>query len=1359
MTVVSLSVGLFNEVKAYFSLNEDTYYTCTIPGGYKIRAYKLKTTDPNKKECSVAWFWSEDENHPNPIPSTLPIPEEVALDDGNYKVVSIYKGGFRSCTFQSIELPQTIEEIREEAFAYCVNMTSFTIPHSITKIAPSTFLDCKALELFYYTGYENENDDESEIIKKLGNSMITEIGDHAFDNCVSLKGLYLPSSLVTIGNSAFQRCKLLQSIYFPSEKADKSNKITVGSYAFADCPLLKTVYFEENMDYIGEYAFANCKEDLTFAYTGSDEPTTFAEHWRDKNITTSNDYVYPFLEYGQPKVHIDDEYPGLIYSYETNDQFLNCAGPNRPTVKVIENSEEYAIINSFQEPFTSQPGYYDVDHKILTVPNFIHGRVVKSIGQNAFAGIPLRKVIFNKDLVQIQNRAFYNCNNIDTLNFTACEHLREVSYEVFQSPCPELFSDKEPTVYANDQKYNEVCHSLALPNSLEYIGDSAFYNFTQLTGGITFNAHNPSKPSNLKMIGNFSFSVYRNKSVSHGASELIDLVLPNSLDDRYATGFDFDDEEKEDIIAANFYHPFDPIWNNERDPKFYRYAVGRFAFENQDIIATVTMEEATSKQAADNYHTTSFMSNGFVRCNNLVKFKSNKNLYMIGQDTFKLCPNIKELFLYSEKAQWQFQNNNGAKFPWGISDIKPIPGDASSYGMGIFAVGNSGNGNSNSHPDTVVYVSGSSAPGWNDDPSKYNAGTYKWNVDETETLKTGLEYGKNAGQISNKKEVPVFYNVNWEGDDINLLYWKPGNNNSGTFRPFTDANNANYEYTLSYSEYNLGYIPIVPVETRTEGDVQVKKYAVVHYFTNGANGNVQNEIDLTNINTAHGDISNNLIRIAGCAFAKEGGKNAGLYFILPTSIESIGERAFFRMGGNSSSVRIVTYKSGGTAQVPSGETRTYATIKGSYSTDTGGYCMLPSKITKIEPNCFFNHNFKTIVLNTTLAHFGASAFASNNFVDRTTELQYTKPTTDALFEAVNGGLYYIKDSTKKTLVYQVGGTTDGTLTIQAGTKAVAFRAAVHSNYSKITIPNGLTTIYGGAFINSQVKTIDGDLSTLKYISALALSGDSEVYSSYSGANALPFDNYDVTSLNKRAADWATYVEYGRHGAFKGCSQLTTINFTEMTSLKSIGPDAFSGCTALTTVTPKPYTVYSYVSKGSGAAADLLTADQFKVLDLSDCVNLQNIGMKAFANVNTFTYTILPNTVGTSTSIKANIKIGNDASTLPPSSLRLIGDTYHQASIDFGSSSLSRSTYYPNNAMRGKDQYNFYRFFVPTEMPADKTIDDYLAHTGDANKYQALQYWTIYNGKYYLLKGYNQTKAFFNAIANGTYTTAGQALTY
>lgn len=87
-------------------------------------------------------------------------------------------------------------------------------------------------------------------------STITNIGNHAFDNCATLKTVTFEegSNLQTIGDNAFQKCVALEGIKIP-------NTVTsLGQYAFSNCSALASVVFEEGstLDKLKNYSFTNC---------------------------------------------------------------------------------------------------------------------------------------------------------------------------------------------------------------------------------------------------------------------------------------------------------------------------------------------------------------------------------------------------------------------------------------------------------------------------------------------------------------------------------------------------------------------------------------------------------------------------------------------------------------------------------------------------------------------------------------------------------------------------------------------------------------------------------------------------------------------------------------------------------------------------------------------------------------------------------------------------------------------------------------------------------------------------------------------------------------------------------------------
>ena len=1280
-----------NVASADYVINEGSYFEAEDSG----HMYKCYTIQGEPTSIAIAWLRSET----NIVPTTLTIPSTItsnALTGSNvdYSVVAVAKGGFRYCNFETINLPTSITEIREEAFAYCQSMTTFTFPNGITEIAPSTFLDCRALTTIYFKNSAGN--------RVLANNTITRIGDHAFDSCVSLQNFYCPTKVTYFGNSCFQKCNSLLNFNLPNNTG--SNNITIKSFAFADCDSLNSVYFEENLTTVEDYAFADSKSELRFKYTGSSIPT-FSPKWRHKLIRTNSDEVYD-VDLKQSKIVQHPDYPGLFYTIDSEAVKLDNARTNPTSIYVIEpNSGAYASIYEFHAPFDSQAGYWDKDNGILTIPNVIRvddvDYTVKVIKANAFAAnSSIQHVIFNKDLMQIQNHAFFNDTNIHTLDFTACTELVEISYSIFQEVAlkqeaaenhPENADSKSDALGADQQTYNSVMTSITLPNCLQYIGNFAFYNFINLVDGISFKTDD-TQPSQLKMIGDYAFAVHDGKNFTPSKAE-VDLVLPNSLDDSAAP-------------LAKFFHSFTyqkPGSGTINDSIQNRYAVCKNAFDNQRVLRTVTMEEANNGLSC------SFATNVFIRCNKIITFRSNSNLHLMGSDIFKNCESLKEVFLCSDRAE-----AGDYDYPWGISDTATSKTNSNSYGGSLFM-------GTQTKPDLVIYVNGPRAPRKLTTAPK--AGTNAWNIEAGNSFINELNYQANETYGAIRTRIPTFYNIDWQNEDgDDVVYWKKTNS----------ENTYDCDKPSSVDDYKSGIIAIVKNKT-------TNKYTVAKYYTDGKKvGSVyhySDEIDLTSI-----PIANDIDIIGDEAFGTDsGGHNAGLYFILPSSVTKIGERAFYRRGSVTSSARIVTYKSSGTAVVPTGESRTYAQMK----SQAAYYCCLPPSVQRIERNAFYNNVFQKIELGASVNYIGSAAFYTHTTVNnniptalRGTVESITFIGSNSTFSAIGNGIYYTANAAKKTLLYQANGIT-GALSIDSGTVAIGFRAVASTQYSSVAFPNSLTTIYGCAFKNCINLTEITGLSSIQYINAFPTSTSDEVYNT-----SLPFDNYDFRDQS-RAETAIDYTSPARFGAFQNCTSLTTVNFTTMTSLKKIGWYAFGGCSALSNCANNtPYNFY-------GTSTSNPTTVTTGVLDLRNCSSLTHVEKDAFAGCTSITYCITPNSTGTNHNAESTLYFGKDTARsskeagrpFPTSWKVLCGETHAQADQN-GTSGLKPTTHYPTIKVSGVNQ-NYIANYTNLYYRVYSTSDLY----GDSSA-TSRKYWTVTtSGDIYLFERNSEAIAWYDVPGN------------
>ena len=273
--------------------------------------------------------------------TSITIPNSVSSMAGNL---------FQNCyNLTSITIPNSVTMISVYTFNHCHNLTSIAIPNSVTKIGSDIFSYCYNLtsitipnSVISITGYAFQYCYNLTSIALPDN--ITSIDSSAFCGCYNLTSITIPNSVTSIGGSAFYNCYNLTSITIP-------NSVTnIGNSAFYNCYNLTSITIPNSVTSIGNFAFYNC-----YNLTSITIPNSV--------ISIGNSAFYSCHSLTSITI------PNSVTSINTDNIFYNC---QNLTSIIIPNSvtsiEKYAFYNC--QNLTS-----------IIIPNS-----VTNIGNSAFFG-------------------------------------------------------------------------------------------------------------------------------------------------------------------------------------------------------------------------------------------------------------------------------------------------------------------------------------------------------------------------------------------------------------------------------------------------------------------------------------------------------------------------------------------------------------------------------------------------------------------------------------------------------------------------------------------------------------------------------------------------------------------------------------------------------------------------------------------------------------------------------------------------------------------------------------------------------------------------------------------------------------
>jgi len=134
----------------------------------------------------------------------------------------------------SVTIPGSVSDIGDGAFEFCVSLTNATIVNGVTNIGASAFLWCSWLPTIEIP------------------ASVTSIGDYAFMFCSSLTNATILNGVTSIGDETFAECIRLASVTIPGSVTN------IGNSAFGDSSGLTDVTLPASITSIGSSVFEGC---------------------------------------------------------------------------------------------------------------------------------------------------------------------------------------------------------------------------------------------------------------------------------------------------------------------------------------------------------------------------------------------------------------------------------------------------------------------------------------------------------------------------------------------------------------------------------------------------------------------------------------------------------------------------------------------------------------------------------------------------------------------------------------------------------------------------------------------------------------------------------------------------------------------------------------------------------------------------------------------------------------------------------------------------------------------------------------------------------------------------------------------
>lgn len=482
------------------------------------------------------------------------IPETVEFGGQHYVVDSIGEWAFNACSgLMSVKLPEKLRVIGRLAFVDCYGLTSISFPASLKVIGDGAFQNCDGLtSLSFPEG-------------------MTQIGDGAFQRCGRLETLFFPSTMKSIDWGVF--CESHENEYGGGEcTCDSIRRIEIKGIATW---FNSNRFTERNHHVAAPYADLYVNGDLL---TDIVLPDTMARI-RPALFSISNvgfefaSIVPPTIEGMNP---LGDE-DNLLYVPEEGIEAYRTAWSDKVNdILCLERQHDWDVM-------------VEAEEKSSAVLQAVGGVSDNEAARNVVR-LKVSGTVNSYDFMVMRNKM----TSLRELDLTDA-HVVYNPYEHYQGY--HSWNDSLPD-YAFYRKELRVCK---LPQSITYIGQSAFSECRKLTG--------MDIPEKVQEIGYAAFT---------GCNCLKEVEFHEGLERIGSEGFSNCALQDTIVFPQTLKHISYNAFGMNGSLKAVKFPVGLESIE----------------------------SSAFNNCSGLSEVRFPASVLSVGSDAFMMCDNIKDVYTY-----------------------------------------------------------------------------------------------------------------------------------------------------------------------------------------------------------------------------------------------------------------------------------------------------------------------------------------------------------------------------------------------------------------------------------------------------------------------------------------------------------------------------------------------------------------------------------------------------------------------------------------------------------------------------------------------------------------------------------------